>query len=86
VHFDGHGTYNRRVGLGGLCFEHDEDGEQLDKRRHRTVYTDTLGPLLRDHGIALVFLEACQSAQAEQASPNRSPPRCSRPALRQWWR
>jgi hypothetical protein len=68
LHFDGHGTYNRRVGLGGLCFEHDEDGEQIDKRRHRTVYTDTLGPLLRDHGIALVFLEACQSAQAEQAS------------------
>ncbi|HNG78287.1 MAG TPA: tetratricopeptide repeat protein [Burkholderiaceae bacterium] len=68
LHFDGHGTYNRQVGLGGLCFEHDEDGEQIDKRRHRTVYTDTLGPLLRDHGIALVFLEACQSAQAEQAS------------------
>jgi hypothetical protein len=51
LHFDGHGTYNRQVGLGGLCFEHDEDGEQIDKRRHRTVYTDTLGPLLRDHGI-----------------------------------
>ncbi|MDZ7854977.1 CHAT domain-containing protein [Sphaerotilus sp.] len=68
LHFDGHGVYDRRVGLGGLCFEHDEDGEKLDERRHRTVYTDTLGPLLRDHGIALVFLEACQSAQAEQAS------------------
>lgn len=68
LHFDGHGTYNRQVGLGGLCFEHDEDGEKIDPRRHRTVYTDELGPLLRDHGIALVFLEACQSAQAEQAS------------------
>jgi tetratricopeptide (TPR) repeat protein len=68
LHFDGHGTYNRQVGLGGLCFEHDEDGELIGPRRHRTVYTDTLGPLLRDHGIALVFLEACQSAQAEQAS------------------
>lgn len=68
LHFDGHGTYNRQVGLGGLCFEHDEDGDQIGPRRHRTVYTDTLGPLLRDHGIALVFLEACQSAQAEQAS------------------
>lgn len=68
LHFDGHGSYNRQVGLGGLCFEHDEDGEQIGPRRHRTVYTDTLGPLLRDHGIALVFLEACQSAQAEQAS------------------
>lgn len=68
LHFDGHGTYNRQVGLGGLCFEHDEDGEKIGPRRHRTVYTDVLGPLLRDHGIALVFLEACQSAQAEQAS------------------
>lgn len=68
LHFDGHGTYNRQVGLGGLCFEHDEDGEKIGLRRHRTVYTDVLGPLLRDHGIALVFLEACQSAQAEQAS------------------
>ncbi|WP_251971128.1 CHAT domain-containing tetratricopeptide repeat protein [Sphaerotilus microaerophilus] len=68
LHFDGHGVYDRRVGLGGLCFEHDEDGEQIGPRRHRTVYTDVLGPLLRDHGIALVFLEACQSAQAEQAS------------------
>jgi tetratricopeptide (TPR) repeat protein len=68
LHFDGHGVYNRQVGLGGLCFEHDEDGDQIGPRRHRTVYTDTLGPLLRDHGIALVFLEACQSAQAEQAS------------------
>lgn len=68
LHFDGHGSYNRQVGLGGLCFEHDEDGELIGPRRHRTVYTDELGPLLRDHGIALVFLEACQSAQAEQAS------------------
>ncbi|WP_338416236.1 CHAT domain-containing protein [uncultured Sphaerotilus sp.] len=68
LHFDGHGVYDRRVGLGGLCFEHDEDGEKIGPRRHRTVYTDVLGPLLRDHGIALVFLEACQSAQAEQAS------------------
>ena len=30
--------------------------------------TDALGPLLRDHRIPLVFLEACQTAQAEQAS------------------
>ena len=28
----------------------------------RTVYTDELGPLLRDHRIPLVFLEACQTA------------------------
>lgn len=81
VHFDGHGVYNKQVGLGGLCFEHPDDvGEfvgreykdgkfgKLEKRRHLTVFTDELGPLLRDHRIPLVFLEACQTAQAEKAS------------------
>ncbi len=68
VHFDGHGVYDRRVGLGGLCFEDPQDTGKLDQRRHATVFTSELGPLLRDHRIPLVFLEACQSAQAEQAS------------------
>nr|WP_257791253.1 CHAT domain-containing protein [Candidatus Thiodictyon syntrophicum] len=68
VHFDGHGTYDRQVGLGGLCFEDPRDGAQLERRRHSTVYTDALGPLLRDHRIPLVFLEACQSAEAQRAS------------------
>ncbi|MDZ4700231.1 MAG: tetratricopeptide repeat protein [Rhodothermales bacterium] len=68
VHFDGHGTYNKQVGLGGLCFERPEDSGKLTMRRHVTVYTSELGPLLREHRIPLVFLEACQSAQAEQTS------------------
>jgi tetratricopeptide (TPR) repeat protein len=75
VHFDGHGVYDRTVGLGGLCFEHQEDTGKLEKRRHVTVYTQDstehgtgLGSLLRDHRIPLVFLEACQTAQAEKAS------------------
>jgi len=68
VHFDGHGVYDRRVGLGGLCFEDPQDTGKLDKRRHATVFTNDLGPLLRDHRIPLVFLEACQTAQAEKAS------------------
>jgi tetratricopeptide (TPR) repeat protein len=75
VHFDGHGVYDRNVGLGALCFELPEDTGKLEKRRHITVYTqDTvehgtgLGSLLRDHRIPLVFLEACQTAQAEKAS------------------
>ncbi len=38
------------------------------ERRHVTVFTSELGPLLRDHRIPLVFLEACQTAQAEKAS------------------
>lgn len=68
VHFDGHGVYDRRVGLGGLCFEDPQDNDKLAGRRHMTVYTSDLGPLLRDHRIPLVFLEACQTAAAEKAS------------------
>ena len=68
VHFDGHGIYDKTVGLGGLCFELPEDIGKLEKRRHATVFTSELGPLLRDHRIPLVFLEACQTAQAEQSS------------------
>lgn len=33
-----------------------------------TVHTDKLGSLLKDYRIPLVFLEACQTAQAEDAS------------------
>lgn len=68
VHFDGHGVYDRKVGLGGLCFERPEESDKLDERKHVTVYSNEIGPLLRDHRIPLVFLEACQGAQAEQAS------------------
>jgi tetratricopeptide (TPR) repeat protein len=68
VHFDGHGVYDRQVGLGGLCFELPEDIGKLERRRHANVFTSELGPLLRDHRIPLVFLEACQTAQAEKAS------------------
>ena len=65
VHFDGHGIYDRRVGLGGLCFEDPNDRHMLTGRRHQTVYTNQLGPLLNNYRIPLVLLEACQSAQAE---------------------
>ena len=68
VHFDGHGVYDPSVGLGGLCFERPEDSSKLEQRRHSTVFSNELGPLLRDHRIPLVCLDACQSAQAGQAS------------------
>ena len=68
VHFDGHGVYSRREGLGGLCFEDPQDQDKLDNRRHQTVFTDKLGPALLDHRIPLVFLEACQTAQAEDGT------------------
>jgi len=68
VHFDGHGIYDRQVGLGGLCFEDPRDKDLPRNRRHLTIHTDRLGPLLRAHRIPLVFLEACESAQAEAAN------------------
>ncbi len=68
VHFDGHGVYHRPAGRGGLCFERPEDVDKLERRGHVTVYTDELAPLLCDHRIPLVFLEACQTAQAEKAA------------------
>lgn len=68
LHFDGHGVYDKRAGLGGLCFEDPQDSAKLAQRRHSTVYTPELGALLRRHRVPLVFLEACQTAMAEQAS------------------
>ena len=43
IHFDGHGIYDRTVGLGGLCFEEPQDTDKLEKRRHATVFTSELG-------------------------------------------
>lgn len=68
VHFDGHGVYDRKVGLGGLCFELPEDVGKVEQRRHVTVFTNELGSILQNYRIPLVFLEACETAQAEKAS------------------
>jgi CHAT domain-containing protein len=66
VHFDGHGVYDRKVGLGGLCFEDPKDADKLEDRAMRLVYAKELAEVMRDHRIPLVFLEACQSAQTEE--------------------
>ncbi len=71
VHFDGHGVYSRKEGLGGLCFEDSEDKEKLEKRGSRLIDAKTLAGVIRDFRIPLFFLEACQSAQSE-ADPNAS--------------
>lgn len=68
VHFDGHGMFSKQDGLGGLCFEDPEDLGKLSHRRHKAIFTDQLGKELRDYRIPLVFFEACQTAQAEDAS------------------
>lgn len=65
VHFDGHGVYDRRHGLGALCFELPEDEEKLDFRRSEIVGAERLAEVVRDHRVPLVFLEACQSAMTK---------------------
>ncbi|MCP4668808.1 MAG: CHAT domain-containing protein, partial [Deltaproteobacteria bacterium] len=66
VHFDGHGVYDRRHGLGALCFEDPADAEKIDRRRSRIVDAAEIAEALRDFRVPLFFLEACQSARAEE--------------------
>jgi tetratricopeptide (TPR) repeat protein len=71
VHFDGHGIYDRRVGLGGLCFEDPKDIGKLAHRAMELIHAERLAGVVRDYRVPLVFLEACQSAKAE-ADPTAS--------------
>lgn len=65
VHFDGHGIYDKRYGLGALCFEDPNDAGKLEKRRTAIVQADDLAGVIRGHRVPLVFLEACQTAMAD---------------------
>jgi tetratricopeptide (TPR) repeat protein len=64
VHFDGHGVYDRRVGLGALCFEDPRDSQELGQRLLQLVHAPELAAELREYGVPLIFLEACQTTQA----------------------
>jgi tetratricopeptide (TPR) repeat protein len=66
VHFDGHGVYSRRTGLGALCFENPDDGGKLEARRSEIVDAAALASAMRDRRVPLFFLEACQTAVAEK--------------------
>ncbi|MGH9800015.1 MAG: CHAT domain-containing protein, partial [Blastocatellia bacterium] len=65
VHFDGHGVYDPRVGLGKLCFEAPDQDNQLHNRKSELIDAERLAEVMRDHRIPLVFLEACQSAKTD---------------------
>ena len=71
VHFDGHGVYDRKVGLGALCFEEQRDSQKLGQRLLHLVYASELAAELRDYGVPLIYLDACQTAQAT-ADPTAS--------------
>lgn len=57
VHFDGHGIYDERVGLGYLLFENDDHGRDA-------VNANRLGTLLNQANIPLMVLDACQTGDA----------------------
>ncbi|MEE8389617.1 MAG: CHAT domain-containing protein, partial [Anaerolineae bacterium] len=65
VHFDGHGVYDARMGLGYLLFENEQ--HQSDR-----VDANRLGTLLNRCGVPLMVLNACQSAAQEEANPYAS--------------
>ena len=71
VHFDGHGVYDRKHGLGELCFENPEDSGLLEKRRSDRVPADHIAAVVRKHRVPLFFLDACQTAKTE-ADPSAS--------------
>ena len=71
VHFDGHGVYDQRVGLGALCFEDPRDSQKLGQRLLQLVHAPALAAELRQYGVPLIFLEACQTAQS-RADPMTS--------------
>ncbi len=62
VHFDGHGVYDKSIGLGFLLFEDD------NHQRHQ-VDAEQIGTLLNKRGIPLMVLNACQSAKPDDRNP-----------------
>jgi hypothetical protein len=65
VHFDGHGVFQKDIGLGGLCFESPESVPAFQKRKSAIVNADKMAEIMNKHRIPLVFLEACQTATAD---------------------
>jgi hypothetical protein len=66
VHFDGHGVFDKRKGLGGLVFEDPQDLGKVSERRHEIIDAAEMATLMRERRVPLVSLNACQSAQAEE--------------------
>jgi tetratricopeptide (TPR) repeat protein len=64
VHFDGHGAYDRNDREGALCFEDPADAAKLERRRSQLIPAAQIAAVVRDHGVPLLFLEACRTAQA----------------------
>ncbi len=66
IHFDGHGVYDEKTGLGALCFEDPGDKDKLYDKRSVLIDADEIGKNLNKYRIPLMFLEACQTAKTEE--------------------
>ncbi len=85
VHFDGHGVYDQRVGLGALCFEDPRDSEKLGQRLLQLVHAPALAaasiaPARASAWVASIFKSCCvsrSSAKALHAFAQREAPRRS---------
>jgi len=64
VHFDGHGVYDPKHGLGALCFEDPSDEAKIEGRGSDIVTADKIAGVIRGRRVPLFFLDACQSAKA----------------------
>lgn len=62
VHFDGHGVFDKTIGLGFLLFE--DEQQAMDR-----VDAERLGTLLNESGVPLMVLNACQSGQPDERNP-----------------
>lgn len=74
VHFDGHGTYDRPLGLGLLLFEKPQQPGQA-RVDADPVRADRLGNLLARYTIPLVILEACRSSAVHDVAFRAVAPR-----------
>ncbi len=63
LHFDGHGVFDPRHGVGALCFEDPDSAGAVYERASDLVDADKIAAAV--HRVPLVFLEACQSAQSD---------------------
>lgn len=65
VHFDGHGVYDAKQGLGYLLFE-------TEDHKNDRVDAEQLGTLLQQARTPLMVLSACQSAMQQETNPYAS--------------
>lgn len=55
VHFDGHGVYDPKNGLGALVFEHHEDKDLIGSRGFALVSAEQIANVVREYRVPLFF-------------------------------